>query len=91
MKKIKDWFQELPEPQRSMAMSNYNLEDDSYCATTLSSALARGFIWCATDEGQTYWEIFVKEIEADEFRENRREDWQWEAEQEDKNISNFEN
>jgi hypothetical protein len=86
MKKIKDWFQELPEPQRSMAMNNYNLEDDSFCAMKLSYALKEGFVWAATDEGHTYWEIFVKEIEADEFRENRREDWQWEAD----NISEFE-
>lgn len=86
MRKIKDWFQELPEPQRSMAMDNYDLEDDSFCATTLSSALAQGFVWAGTNEGHIYWEIFVDGIEADEFRENRREDWQWEAD----NISEFE-
>lgn len=86
MKKIKDWFQELPEPQRNMAMNNYNLKDDSFYATTLSSAIAEGFVWGATDEGHIYWAIFVDEIEADEFKERHREDLQWEAD----NLPDFE-
>lgn len=86
MKNIKDWYKELPTPQREMALDNLEEADEDVLTTSLSSALSEGFIWRDSYEGHTYWSIFVKEIEADEFRESRREDFQWEAD----NLPDFE-
>ena len=86
MKKIKDWYKELPTPQKVMALYNLDEANENVLTTSLSSALSEGFIWRDSYEGHYYWEIFVKGIEADEFRESRREDFQWEAD----NLPDFE-
>jgi hypothetical protein len=76
MKKIIDWFQELPEPQRSMAMNNCNVFDEE--VESLSKAIIHGFAWEYTDEGGTYWNLFHDNIKREEFKQNRREDWELE-------------
>lgn len=87
MKKISDWYDnELPTPQREMALENLDISCAGILTTSLSSALTKGFVWSCSNEGPDYWAIFVKGIEADEFREYRREDWQWEAD----NLPDFE-
>jgi len=86
MKKISDWYKELPTPQKEMALDNLDISFAGVLTTSLSSALSEGFVWADANEGYDYWAIFVKGIEADEFRESRREDFQWEAD----NLPDFE-
>lgn len=86
MKKISDWYKELPTPQREMALDNLDISCTGTLTTSLSSALAEGFVWKDSNEGHDYWAIFIKEIEADEFKERHREDLQWEVD----NLPDFE-
>ena len=86
MKKISDWYKELPIPQREMALKNLDEANEGGLTTSLSSSISEGFIWRDSDEGHDYWSIFVKHIEADEFKERHKEDLQWEAD----NLPDFE-
>jgi len=87
MKKISDWYDnELPTPQKEMALENLDISCAGVLTTSLTSALSKGFIWSSYNEGYNYWAIFVNEVKADEFRESRSEDFQWEAD----NLPDFE-
>ena len=86
MKKIVEWYKELPTPQMEMAIKNLDEANEGVLTTSLSSSISEGFIWRDSDEGHSYWAIFVNEIKADEFKESHREDLQWEAD----NLPDFE-
>ena len=97
-KTIKEWYEELPEPYRTQAITNCEtqspkgydiLNSFSQCK---SRAIAQGFFWQTSPEGEEYWSEINLTLEADEFKENRREDWEWEVDQEDNaNRTEFEN
>lgn len=42
MKKVSEWFMELPEPYRSQALRNLNLRQDSKDCPSLEKALSWG-------------------------------------------------
>lgn len=88
MKTNKEWLEELPEPIRSEALANL---DTHINYLTLLDAIYSSFVWASTKEGHDYWAEIAKDIEADEFKEYRREDFEWEVEQEEKdNLTQFE-
>jgi hypothetical protein len=59
MKKISEWLNELPEPQRTLALENFSSED--VMVDKLSLALLRGFCWRNTPQKHQYWsELFNK-------------------------------
>ena len=60
-KTIRAWFMELPEPYRSQALENVDVPDVTvHC---LSDALLRGFEWCKTPQGDTYWDELWQKLE----------------------------
>ena len=89
-KTIEQWFQELPEPYKTLAITNaakqstLNFNKEDVNCNKLSDAIAIGFLWQETLEGESYWEEVYDTLKADEFKEYRREDWEWEAEQENR-------
>jgi hypothetical protein len=59
MKKISEWLIELPEPQRTLALENFNRED--VMVDKLSLALLKAFFWRDTAQKCQYWsELFNK-------------------------------
>ena len=65
MKTIKEWLNELPEINRSLALDNHEKQpfffkgQDIDC---LSDALDLGFEWNKTHEGFNYWEDFHNDL-----------------------------
>ena len=63
MKTVKEWLQELPEPQRSEAL--FNVENHNYNPEFIMSskhesikdALTRSFIWAKSEQGHDYWSL----------------------------------
>lgn len=56
MKKISDWFNELPEPQRTQALANVDkAKRGHFCVRQMSTALMEGFEWANTPQGYEYW------------------------------------
>lgn len=82
-KTIEQWFQELPEPYRTKALENCKSPNDNEVVETLSIAIAVGFLWQDTPEGEEYWHDVYLTLEAARFDENHHEEQQYEAEQED--------
>ena len=82
-KTIEQWFQELPEPYRTKALENCKSPNDNEVVETLSTAIAVGFLWQDTPEGEDYWSEVNETLVADEFDEEHDEEQRWEAEQED--------
>lgn len=66
MKTIKEWFDQLPQPQRHEAINNvinqHSPEHLTANTFSLSNALRISFSWEDTDEGFLYW--FKINIEA---------------------------
>lgn len=65
MKTIKDYLEELPEPQRSEALQNYDdqkplMEEGDESAENLRQAVSRAFIWSQTPQGVGYWSKISK-------------------------------
>ena len=88
-KTIEQWFQELPEPYKTKALTNCQEQStidfnaaDATC-NKLSEAVAFGFLWQDTLEGEPYWQEVYDTISANEFDEEHDEEQRWEAEQED--------
>ncbi len=57
-KTIREWLEELPEPYRAKALSNFAKEEKDRQENTASSlgiALAGAFAWGKTSEGWEYW------------------------------------
>ena len=105
-KTIEQWFQELPEPYKTKALTNCQEQStfdwntgDANCNSS-SQAIAFGFLWQDTPEGEEYWQEVYDTIaadedafitlEADEFDDNHKEEQQYEAEQENQHLPEFE-
>ena len=96
-KTIEQWFQELPEPYRTQTLENCEKQStidwnaaDATC-DKLSDAVALGFLWQDTPEGEEYWQEVYDTIAANEFDEEHDEEQRWEAQQEDNhNLTEFE-
>lgn len=58
MKKISEWFNELPEPYKTQANNMTDLPklDFNSEVNSLMDALNKGFIWTISPEGFHYWE-----------------------------------
>jgi hypothetical protein len=56
MKTIKQWFNELPEPQRTQALKNTHKNTLRKKESNMSSALLSSFNWSGTEEGLDYWD-----------------------------------
>lgn len=52
MKKIREWFQELPDGIRELALRNQVNDGDE---ESLDGALYSGFVWGNTPEGGDFW------------------------------------
>lgn len=61
-KTIKEWLEELPEPYRTQALNNMEV-DEPYSGdeetANLSKALHSAFLWDKTREGLDYWLNFI--------------------------------
>ena len=55
MKKVKDWFEELPEPYRTQAIENSTKEELNCIEESLTNALSGSFFWFSSPQGQKYW------------------------------------
>lgn len=64
-KTIREWFEELPEPQRSQAIDNAHVYLD-WSTYSLSNAIAISFSWQDSPQGYKYWEDVCSEISAKE-------------------------
>lgn len=72
-KTIREWFEGLPEPERSWALANAGSDEttahgptlDKRCSS-LSRALFSGFIWGRTKEGGDYWSRILRNVMARE-------------------------
>ena len=90
-KTIEQWFQELPEPYRTKALENCKQPNDNEVVNSMIAALASGFLWQDTPEGESYWDDIFLTLQAAEFDEEHDEEQRWEAEQEDNaNRTEFE-
>lgn len=59
-KKISEWLEELPEPQKTEAIQNWEvseiyLDKDFRREDSLYHALCHAFIWGTTPQGHEYW------------------------------------
>jgi len=67
MKTIKEWFEQLPQPQRFEAINNVINDRGAkkLLSTTdsLTDALTIGFYWRESPEGDLYWRKLYLEIE----------------------------
>jgi len=66
-KKIKDWFQELEEPYRALALKNLKEECKEEYTYSLSGALAVGFSWHKTKQGHLYWNKLFHELQSNDL------------------------
>jgi hypothetical protein len=57
MKKIKDWFEEMEEPERSLALKNTHVNMLEKECFRFNHALCGAFVWGSTDEGEDYWRL----------------------------------
>lgn len=55
MKTAKEWFETLPEPERTQALFNTEDIDIANECRTLSDAIETSFVWHQTREGYKYW------------------------------------
>ena len=70
---IEKWLNELPEPYRTKALANCKQPD--LVVEDVLQALANGFLWGDTIEGEDYWNDAYLTIEAakldDEYKEEQ--------------------
>lgn len=62
MKKVGEWFNELPEPQRSEAKENAGWATNLY-AGSLTDALIFSFDWDESRQGFDYWDEISESCE----------------------------
>lgn len=55
MKTIREWLEELPEPYRSQALENMDIEDADIEHDNFERALCGAFLWMDSPEGWDYW------------------------------------
>lgn len=72
-KTIREWFEGLPEPERSLALGYAGSDETTANGSTLdkpyrslSRALFGGFIWGRTKEGEDYWSRILRNVMARE-------------------------
>ncbi len=69
-KTIQEWYQDLPEPIRSQAITNATKEGRGEVeAESLSQAVAIGFAWSETPERYPYWDDVCTRIITGEFNQ----------------------
>jgi len=56
VKTRQEWFEDLPEPTRTMAINNTKPKKLLERVISFLTALDSGFIWTHTTEGHEYWE-----------------------------------
>lgn len=59
---VKDWFESIEEPHRSLALANLNSSNAEKHVTSLTSALNSGFKWDDAKEGRQFWNTFTNEM-----------------------------
>ena len=69
MKTIKEWFNDLTEEERKLALENTDDEMLTREAYSLRGALIFGFIWKNTPQKQAYWRSIHDKYE----RQNRND------------------
>lgn len=69
-KTIREWFEELPGPQRTEAIENTKCELDNI-AYSLSGAIGMSFRWDQTPQGHTYWMNIYDEIGIKESNQSK--------------------
>jgi len=94
MKTIKELLNELPEPICSEAILNTPADVLELHHISSADALISAFNWRDSSQGHKYWDDIYNEQklidEMNEFNENHHDEQQWEAEQENNNLTNFE-
>ena len=55
MKTIREWFDELPNEYKILAMNNANPRTINAKAKSLTHALSGSFVWQTTPEGGDFW------------------------------------
>ena len=55
MKKVKDWYQELPKDIRKKAFANTSADRLERMSVSLENAVAGSFVFHETPEGERYW------------------------------------
>lgn len=65
MKKVLEWYEEFPEPIRSRAIKNYNLQNTIINEESVASKRIAidHFNWLGTPEGFDYWRSIYDKIE----------------------------
>lgn len=67
LKTRQEWFEDLPEPTRTMAINNTNPKKLRENVINILIALDSGFIWKHSTEGHDFWEgIYLKERYGEE-------------------------
>lgn len=67
MDTIKDYFELLPEPYKSLAIENTSEDSINKKSPSLKSAICNAFMWSATEQGHNYWKDLLIEIECKNF------------------------
>lgn len=65
MKTIEEWLNELPEPERALALFNLNPKKQQIKTDDLSIALDHAFDWDGTPEGYHYWDEIYERVKLD--------------------------
>lgn len=70
-KTIREWFDELPEPQRSQAIENMHKTLQNKVIPSLSMAIRAGFQWSGSTQGFIYWRNIAAEILDKESKQSQ--------------------
>ena len=65
MKKISNWYKELPEPERTEALNIVTYATSQVKVKSLYEALSGGFVWFESPQGRHYWEAITERYEED--------------------------
>jgi hypothetical protein len=66
MKTIREWFNELPEPERGEAIRNTTLYTLDTPTRFMTRAILSAFIWDETSQGGEYWHKIYRREQAKE-------------------------
>jgi hypothetical protein len=69
-KTIREWLEELPEPQRSCAIENCNVDMDIK-EVSLSKAVKVAFFWGDSPQGFHYWINICNDIISEEISQSK--------------------
>lgn len=67
-KTILQWFETLPEPAKSKAISNTMKSILNSHEPSLESSISRAFPWCITPEGHEYWDYVLDCVKKNKFK-----------------------